>query len=98
MLFHLRLSKILFSKINISELTSIVSDNKNQNNNSMKTIKVEKNDLDESISTEKNNSNEKNKQNATCIKAIKVELNDLNETISTKNSNFIVKYKGMYFK
>ena len=61
-------------------------------------MKVEKNGSDESISTEKNNSNEKNKQNANCMKAIKVELSDLNETISTENSNFIVKYKGMYFK
>ena len=48
-------------KLVISELTSIISDNKNQNDNCIKAIKVELNDLDESISAETSNFNEKDK-------------------------------------
>ena len=51
--------KELKVKKNISELSSIASDKNNQNDNFMKTIKIEQNDLVESNSKE--NSNEKNK-------------------------------------
>ena len=48
-------------KLVISELTSIISDNKNPKDNCIKDIKVELNDLDESISAETSNFNEKDK-------------------------------------
>ena len=50
-------SKIVF----FLELISIASDKNSQNYVSMKTIKVEQNDLDKLISTEINNSNKINK-------------------------------------
>ena len=54
-----QLSCVLELKVkkNISELTSIASDKNNQNDNLMKTIKIEQNDLVKSNSKE--NSNEK---------------------------------------
>ena len=45
----------------ILELPGIVSEKNNQNDNRMKVIKVEQNDLDEIISTKNSNSIEKNK-------------------------------------
>ena len=42
-------------------MTSIASDINDQNDNSMKAIKIERNDFDESISTETSNSNDKNR-------------------------------------
>ena len=56
-----QLSCVLELKVkkNILELTSIASDKSNQNDNLMKTIKIEQNNLVELNSKE--NSNEKNK-------------------------------------
>ena len=45
----------------IPDLNSIVSDKKNQNDNSMKAIKFEQNHFNVSTSTENSNFNEKNK-------------------------------------
>ena len=46
---------------NYSEITSIVSEKSNQNDNSMKAIKIKQNGLDEIISTENSNTKHKNK-------------------------------------
>ena len=48
-------------KYYISDLNSFVIDNNNQYSNSMKAIKIEQHDFNESISNETSNSNEKNK-------------------------------------
>ena len=47
--------------VSFFEIISIASDKNSQNYVSMKTIKVEQNDLDKLISTEINNSNKINK-------------------------------------
>ena len=69
-------------KIIFLDLNKIASDKKNQNNISMKAIKIELNNLDESITTETNNSNDNN--NGMNLKTIKLK-SYLNQMIKITN-------------